>query len=649
MVVAAVLLIALFLVALLGFIKAVTYWRNGNFKRSTVQFCLAIPILFLTINSVRAVPFLEVIMAQGATRTADPALCAVMMRKAYRLVSPTLANEEVGSFDPLLRCAVQTVVNDGQPADAPPLDADRCWPLSGKPNVLLNCYRMSFLEFNKNGELINAQQKQQLVGLLAEWRSKHPGAPVYAIFYVHGWRHDARLGDPDVRRARVIASYAAGNLQERCRVSGRQCNTLVLGIYVSWPAAIGLVDGEEDVFAVINGLTFAGRKLVSEAIGQAVMKELTQVSEQIRATSPNTRVLMLGHSLGGDLLLTGASGLLKSGLAQSAAIFDGRIEGRLEDQRLGLPADLTVLLNPAAPASKWENISLMSANYFQAKDRPCPEGICRIWPQTMPPRLIYLASRCRSDINPQAAPTMTSNERDSLGVSKDGTYPCDEVVGGIFPISQKLLEWTNEPLEYKGVGHLLDTASEQEKAALYRQNGLFLEVNWQKGQRVYPTTYENARNYSRSRCFVEPSWLYCARTRGTDFGRRCGNQNSKVTNSWRAWDAGKGGRVEKTLSRFAETGAPGQSNVQFGYPSARGRRFGVMPQNSDPIWGVEAHGTAITGHGLVASSPLTCSYTKMLFDDVSTPPASATSGPNRFIDNGTNLIDYQRMVAMFSR
>lgn len=646
MIFVAFLIFASLLIGLFGLNRAVRLLRQDRILRSILLLVITSPLLAIGVNSVRAVPLVEVLFPQRAYRTTDPARCSTMRQKAYRLVSPAWGSEDPHAGDLLLRCAVQTVVNDGQPTNAAPLNAKRCWPTSGAPNILLNCYRMAFLEFSKDGNLIDGRQKQLLYQLLADWRQTHPGVPVYAVFYVHGWRHDARPGDQDVRRLRVMASYSAGHMQERCRIQGRQCQTMVLSIYVSWPGAIGLIDGEEKYHALINSLTFASRKRVSDNIGQPVLYTLGQISETIRATSPDSRIIMLGHSLGGNLLLSGASPRVMVGLAHAARVYDGTEPGRIEDERLGMPTDLMVLLNPAAQARKWDRLSLAAARYFQTKGTACPGSVCRIWPATMPPRLIYAASRCKPG-NAKATAARSTKERDAIGLMADGTYPCDDVVDGVFGTSQKWLEFEWGALDWRGIGHLSETSSgSEETGALNRQNAVYVEANWQKGLRTIPTTYANARNYTRVRCFVEPSWLYCARSRGNDTDQLCGN-SMIAASPWQGWNMGDGRRNEKTLGRFAERGAPGQSNIQFGYPSLRGQRQGVTAQRSDPMWGVEAHVTAITRHGQIASSPFVCSYVKMLFDRATTIPANETDGPDQYRD--INAKDYALMVQIFGR
>ena len=640
MIFAACLVAILILTGVYGLYRAARYIRGGRKLCAVASLLVSVPLLAIGLNSIRAITIVESIFPQRAYRNAQASRCGVPLRKAIRQVDPASGSETA----PFSGCPVQTVVNDGQPADALPIDGERCWPSKGPPNLLLNCYGLAFLEFDRSGHLIDTRQKAALVSLLSDWRRTHAGVPVYAIFYVHGWRHDARPGDMDVRRLRVMTSYSAGYMQERCRVAGHQCGALVLGIYVSWPAAIGLVDGENDSLAVLNALTFASRKRVSDQIGAPVLATLAQISTVIWTTSRESRTLLLGHSLGGNLLLSGALERVKVGLVHAAQVFDGKLPGRIEDEKLGLPADLTVLLNPAAEARKWDRLSREAALYFQTKGVACVGRACRIWPLTMPPRLMYAASRCDMFKDLKAAAAMSEAQRDKLGVAVDGTYPCDGVVGRIFEANQRLLEFESGPLERKGIGQLSDSSSDAlENAALNRQNALYLEVNWQQKGPKSLTTYANARNYARARCFVEPSWLYCARSRGNAIDESCGARDH-ATSAWQAWNMGQGG-MEKTLGRFAERGAPGQSNVQFGYPSARGRRFGVTTQSSDPLWGVEAHVSAITKHGLIASSPLICGYAKLLFDDAGAIPAGPSTGPDKYmIANGR---DYSQMTRIF--
>ncbi len=205
----------------------------------------------------------------------------------------------------------------------------------------------------------------------------------YVVVFVHGWRHDAALGDPDVGHLRRYLAHAARFLAERCRHDRRDlyCDTKVTGIYVGWRGArvdekylqrqwwsgLGVPVGE-----VAAGATLFDRKPVSEQVAPGVISALRSLEEVLRMRpkpSPagaaggvgehgralafrperdtrSNRMIVFGHSLGGNLLITGLQDDLIKAVRRHRP-------GELMPPVLG---DLVVLINPAAEAEKWTAI-----------------------------------------------------------------------------------------------------------------------------------------------------------------------------------------------------------------------------------------------------------------------------------------------------
>jgi hypothetical protein len=59
----------------------------------------------------------------------------------------------------------------------------------------------------------------------------------YVIAFVHGWRHDARIGDANVADLRYYAAHAARFLRQRCPADPYACDADVTAIYVGWRGA----------------------------------------------------------------------------------------------------------------------------------------------------------------------------------------------------------------------------------------------------------------------------------------------------------------------------------------------------------------------------------------------------------------------------
>ncbi|MBY0294742.1 MAG: hypothetical protein K2X71_01710 [Methylobacterium sp.] len=182
----------------------------------------------------------------------------------------------------------------------------------------------------------------------------------YVMVFVHGWRHDARIGDRNVADLRHYAAHAARFLQQRCPADPQACETKVTGIYIGWRGARVDERGLKRLFGEALGGFFGGlsagatlfdRKPVSEAIAPAAVSALRSIESVLAAARPDgaerrNRLIVAGHSLGGNMLATG----LKDDVLK--AVRRHRF-GQVLPPVLG---NLVVLINPASEASKWTAI-----------------------------------------------------------------------------------------------------------------------------------------------------------------------------------------------------------------------------------------------------------------------------------------------------
>ncbi len=328
-------------------------------------------------------------------------------------------------WDKALHCSIQTHdVPNYQPTTA-----------EGNPVGALETlsYDLAFLEFREDGtpyvlctdheyakgqcdgvsidanDVSAGKRIGQLEALLDRLKKKEGLVQKnYVVAWVHGWRHNADIGDGNVQDLRVYAAHAARFVRDRCNWGDlRFCDMKVTAVYVGWRGArtnelqitslltsiISPLCGKTCPF--LNGLndalnvflaapTLFDRKPVSEAVApsaltalQAVesaiglegayrhddlapcehieLKDKGCVSSQSRGDTPQARMIVFGHSLGGNLLATA----LKDEWAKLA-----------ERHRPGYPAtglapaqtadfvpsplgNLVVLVNPASEAAKW--------------------------------------------------------------------------------------------------------------------------------------------------------------------------------------------------------------------------------------------------------------------------------------------------------
>jgi hypothetical protein len=243
-------------------------------------------------------------------------------------------------------------------------------------------YDLAFIEFQEDGKpyalreecglndkcveernipvhLQNRGQIEPLIEKLAS--SVKNGDSNYVIAFVHGWRHDAELGDTNVADFRIYAAHAARFLVDRAAKNPDFKRPHVTAVYLGWRGArtdetwlkrhipwIGETIGTVSALA-----TLFDRKPVSETVAPAALSALRDIEHvlsidayrELPVKSPN-KMIVFGHSLGGNMLIT--------------ALQDPLIK-QIESHKSGdylqpVLGDLVVLINPAAEASKWTSI-----------------------------------------------------------------------------------------------------------------------------------------------------------------------------------------------------------------------------------------------------------------------------------------------------
>ncbi|TPQ29857.1 hypothetical protein C2U70_28010 [Bradyrhizobium guangdongense] len=279
--------------------------------------------------------------------------------------------------------------------------------------------RIRFVDSEKREAIT---QLRALTNLLRETPGRN-----YVIVFVHGWRHDARVGDDNVAALRRYAGHAARFLKERCQAGERaQCDRVVTAVFVGWRGAriderrvvepfvaLGswldagtkscrrdkpvepatpsatrkcwrdLLEGwGNGVASLFAALTLFDRKPVSEAIAPHVLTAVRSIEstfdtvEEGRAIPyydklrNSNRLLVIGHSLGGNLLATALEhDAVKHVEWQAQRNAEARQQGgtpatgraaasRVNPQNYFDPllGNLVVLINPASEARKWTSI-----------------------------------------------------------------------------------------------------------------------------------------------------------------------------------------------------------------------------------------------------------------------------------------------------
>ena len=175
----------------------------------------------------------------------------------------------------------------------------------------------------------------------------------YVVVFIHGWRHDARVGDQNVADLRLYAAHAARFLAQRCPADPKACAMKVTAVYVGWRGARVDEDGlKRDFGETLGGalgtlsaaVTLFDRKPVSETVAPGAVSALRTI-EGVLAARPEAgnKMIVFGHSLGGNMLATGLQDDIVKAVTRHAP-------GSTMPPALG---DLVVLINPASEAAKW--------------------------------------------------------------------------------------------------------------------------------------------------------------------------------------------------------------------------------------------------------------------------------------------------------
>jgi hypothetical protein len=174
--------------------------------------------------------------------------------------------------------------------------------------------RVAVIEFDERGDYWESRQIRRAEALIRKVQ-----APVL-VTYIHGWRHDAKPDDGDLRSFRNFIK----NLNEA--VDGRAC-----GVFVGWRGASveegGLIGA---ISEPISLLSFWGRKKITDQMaGVPFAQTLWKLAETTKASDGHS--ILIGHSFGGRIVerTLGTTAIAQMNNGQS------------------MPYNLTFLINPA--------------------------------------------------------------------------------------------------------------------------------------------------------------------------------------------------------------------------------------------------------------------------------------------------------------
>ena len=211
-------------------------------------------------------------------------------------------------------------------------------------------YTLAFIEFDDQGWYHDIRQRNALQIYL----DKHDKIPHLVIVFVHGWKHNASVDDPNVLQAMSLLEKAA--ISEKARGKERK----VLGVYLGWR-------GFTLRMRWIENLTFWDRKDTAFRVAVGSCREILAMLKRFRdgldirgvdarPNAADTRLITVGHSFGGLILFSALSEYL--------------IESTLAANIISPFGDLVMLVNPAFEATRYQAITTaLERRNFESKQR----------------------------------------------------------------------------------------------------------------------------------------------------------------------------------------------------------------------------------------------------------------------------------------
>jgi len=503
-----------------------------------------------------------------------------------------------------LRQADNALMEADNIESAMPNNAWECSQQFHKNGDEKNSFTLSFLEFNGEGDLRNEEQLRDVLELVSS--GQH-----FVIVYVHGWRHDAGKDDNDVRKFRTSLAYSRQFLNQRCIERKRFCDHKVTGIYVAWPGR-GRFDCKYKICNITVAPSLIGRKKVSDGLGDKVVNTLIEIDDNLKSNEihlnrfSSNRMLVTGHSLGGNILAAG----LKKRYVTAVSKHEPK---QLIQSELG---DLVVLFNPASEANNWTEIQEATRDRMDFKRPHHRHNIQShsFYSSLQPPIYISLTSAC-------SYPSFVRNDDDL----KDRKIICDAATGKLFPIfhtvtgkggkieksaigqfepsnacvdyddDSKTCKTDGKPVFNVGTTHEFDINSNPKKDFDRR------------------TIFRNSFVPSKSECDITDGWLNAAKLREKNI-----NNNPHAMK----WDAGYRFTFDESRANYEKEknispiSLANDINGQFRHSIYRGKRNYHITSANDPFWNVRALDTAVIDHGGFSSYPTWCALNQLVLDDI---------------------------------
>lgn len=207
-------------------------------------------------------------------------------------------------------------------------------------------FDLAYVELTERGNLFDRAHMESVLDHVGQ-RADSPDG-VTAVVFVHGWKHNARAGDPNVDSFRDLLESVAERSVSKQRM---------VGIYVGWRGLSVTAPG-------IKELSYWERKTAAEQVGRGGVTELLLQLERAVADDddPNKNLfLVIGHSFGGAIVLSALNQILLERVvtAQPAAGCEATPGASCECVETRPFGHGVALLNPAIEANQALQLKLV--------------------------------------------------------------------------------------------------------------------------------------------------------------------------------------------------------------------------------------------------------------------------------------------------
>lgn len=472
-------------------------------------------------------------------------------------------------------------------------------------------YDLAFVELLDSGK--TSIETAQMADLRSYLDAQPPKKPLSVYVFVHGWRHNAALGSEDVARFHSILALT----KSYWRQAG-QPDRKVLGVYMGWRGSSVREPGWSPIDAVVAALSFPGRKSQSDQNAhrlQPILVELEALLASHASVSESSQLVVIGHSLGGNMVLR----------ATRPTLID-RLQKTPQGEKVPGFGSLVVLLNPASELTEWMSLQtasrlhadiaepdrnsylspsecdgLSSKASVESKSRCANMGTAWVYPPDQLPRLISLtASKHFKTVDNEAGST-------------------DLATSVAFPLSQRLFRWPRESSDLIALGHALPVRAfgadgRPDHANLdNRLYGITHEMEVNTSSKLSSTYGEVLRDAVAGRGFcVAKQRLIQKSIQDAVTAVRLTNPDSRGRgwNQEELWLDSEKRVLQLNLKHQAARGlcsAGSAAKVEPGCAEiADGRQVPRLGDIYDPYWNIGVHPNLIESHGRYVSQNLWC-------------------------------------------